>query len=130
MALSQSDGSDISGLVDDVLTEMLRGNMFQLEDRNVLRVDNLLPLDELSPGLFGYTLESGGALYVPLVVARPPGRGALSRYLNALPRDRVVKFPSVLSSILERALLKRGFHVEYEWSDEHDERVEMYVRRP
>jgi hypothetical protein len=102
------------------------------EDTNVLRVDPgvIGVLDELAPGLRGYTVDHEGALYVPFVVADDPGHGALSRYLDSLPTDRAVKFPTVISSKLAGALQRRGYVVEWEWSELHQEWVEVYVRHP
>jgi hypothetical protein len=98
------------------------------DDTNNLNVDPM-PLDVLAPGLRGYTMEVDGALYVPLVVADNPGHGAMRRYLDALPRDRTIKFPTVINGLLEGMLQRRGFVLEYEGSSEHQQTVEVYVRR-
>jgi len=63
----------------------------------------------LAPGVRGYTVWSHGELYVPLVIAEREGSGDVGRYLDTLPLDRVVKFPSVLSERLAGMLLRRGF---------------------
>jgi len=63
----------------------------------------------LAPGVRGYTVWSHGELYVPLVIADHEGRGDVARYLDTLPTDRVVKFPTVVSVRLIDMLLRRGF---------------------
>jgi len=100
------------------------------EDTNQLNVDprTFQLMQELAPGVYGYTMEHEGALYVPLLVAENPGTGQVRAYLDSLPRDRTVKFPCVISSILEAALLRRGFVPSVEWSDTHQEHVDVLVR--
>jgi hypothetical protein len=66
-------------------------------------------LEELAPGLRGYTVEVDGALYIPMVMADEPGSGALSAYLDSLPHDKTIKFPTVISRILREALERRGY---------------------
>ena len=51
----------------------------------------------------------GGTLFVSFVLSLAPGRGFVSRYLDALPADRRVVFPDVLNSNLAAALERRGF---------------------
>jgi hypothetical protein len=121
------EDADASALFVKAVAQALKDG----SDTNVLFVDNgIFPhLDELAPGLFGYTVEYEGALYVPLVVADDPGHGACSRYLDSLPRDRTIKFPTVISSKLEGALQRRGFTLELEYSTEFQTHVDVYVRR-
>lgn len=100
-------------------------------DTNEIHIERslLLLLEELAPGLRGYTLEHNGALYIPLLMADEPGSGACGAYLDQLPTDRTIKVPNVLSSVLVGMLMRRGFVVDHEWSAEHGETVEVWVRR-
>lgn len=82
----------------------------------------------LALGVRGYTVWSGDALYVPLIMAEEPGNGDVARYLDSLPRDRCVKFPNVLSSKLAQMLVRRGFVFEHE-EGPGGEPVELYVRQ-
>lgn len=63
----------------------------------------------IAPGVRGYMIDEGEALWVPLVVSEHPGTGDVSRFLDALPRDRTVKFPTIISPRLEGMLARRGF---------------------
>lgn len=83
---------------------------------------------EIAPGVRGYTVEKDGALYVPLVIASTPGDGAVGRFLDALPADRPVKFPNVLSPKLAGMLQRRGFRRVYEFDEESGEDVPVWVR--
>jgi len=75
------------------------------------KVKRLVPGHEprLAPGVRGYTVWSGGALYIPIIVADSEGTGDVGRYLDSLPRDRTVKFPTVLNPRLCGMLRRRGF---------------------
>ena len=63
----------------------------------------------LAPGVRGYQVWSHGELYVPLIIADHPGCGDVGRFLDALPKDRVVKVPTVTSGRLAGMLARRGF---------------------
>ena len=63
----------------------------------------------LAAGVRGYKLWSRGELYVPLIIADRPGNGDVGRFLDALPKDRVVKVPTVTSARLAGMLARRGF---------------------
>lgn len=82
----------------------------------------------LAPGVRGYVVWSHGELYVPLVIADAPGSGDVGRYLDSLPRDRVVKFPTVLSAALAGMLERRGFAEAVEMTPLGP--CELWVRAP
>ena len=87
-------------------------------------------LEDLAPGVRGYTVESFGVLYIPVIVATKPGNGDVSRYLDSLPRDRAIKFPTVVNNKLEWMLRRRGFEPGNEWAEEFGCWAEIYVRYP
>jgi hypothetical protein len=90
-----------------------------------------LRLDELAPGVAGYTFDrEADGLYVPLVAALRPGHGAVGRYLDILPRDRRVVFPNVISPVLEGMLQRRGFTLIEEWSEDYEAMVPCWHRLP
>ena len=86
-------------------------------------------IDRLAPGVFGYSVESDGALYVPFIMAEKEGSGAVGKFLDELPTDRTVKVPNVESARLKGMLERRGFAPEMEWAEEFGEHVEVYVRK-
>jgi hypothetical protein len=90
----------------------------------------LIPGQEpyIGPGIRGYTMEHEGALYVPLIFSDTPGKGNLSRYLDALPKNRTIRFPNVLNSIFAGALHRRGFRLIEEWCEEFSEMIEVWER--
>jgi hypothetical protein len=99
------------------------------EDTNAIHVDPTFT-DRLAPGVRGYTVDVDGALYIPIIEADTPGIGDVSRYLDSLPRDRTVKVPCVISDRLRDMLARRSFVPSQEWSAEHGEHVEVFVREP
>ncbi|HAM57666.1 MAG TPA: hypothetical protein DCQ64_20525 [Candidatus Rokubacteria bacterium] len=84
---------------------------------------------EIAPGVHGYTMEVDGVLWVPLIRAASPGAGAVGRYLDALPRDKTVRFPTVLSEILAGMLVRRGFLPAVIWAAELGEWVDVFERK-
>jgi hypothetical protein len=94
-------------------------------------VSVLRTVEEISRASGGYACEDEtGAVYIPLVWMREPGRGNGGRFLDALPRDRTIKFPTVMSARLREMLERRGYEPVIEWSPEIEEYVEVYVREP
>lgn len=96
---------------------------------NLLTAEGRLEAAMSAAGIEGYVVEDGGAFYIPVIIARNPGRGDCGRWLDSLPRDRTIKVPGVMSRRLAGMLERRGFVVEREWADEFQEMVEVYVRR-
>lgn len=85
---------------------------------------------ELAPGVRGYTVDSGDkGFYVPLIYAEDEGSGAVGAYLDGLPRDRRVVFPTVLSGRLAGMLQRRGFVMAWEDDPEFGP-VEVWERLP
>lgn len=80
-------------------------------------------------GIEGYVMEVKGEFYIPVIIAKNPGRGDCGRWLDSLPREVTIKVPGVMNRKLAGMLERRGFVVEVEWADEFQERVEVYVRR-
>jgi len=91
--------------------------------------DESFELDELAPGLRGYTVEKDGALYIPFFIAEERGKGVLTRYLDDVEsRYKVVKIPTVLSERLALYLQRRGYIVTHEWAAEVSEWAEIWVK--
>jgi hypothetical protein len=91
----------------------------------------LLFMEEIAPGVRGYTQEVDGELWVPVIHAERPGNGAVGRFLDRLPTDRTIVVPTVLSARLAGMLVRRGFRVEYRLCsmDGQEEGLETFVRR-
>lgn len=87
-----------------------------------------LLLDVLAPGVYGKRFAGPEGTYFPIIYAAQAGSGAVSRFLDALPKDRVMKFPCVVSSRLQGMLQRRGFRRTLEWSPEAEEYVDVWVR--
>jgi len=91
--------------------------------------DESFELDELAPGLRGYTVEKDGALYIPFFIAEERGKGTLTRYLDDVEsRHKVVKIPTVLGERLALYLQRRGYIVTHEWAAEVSEWAEIWVK--
>src|ERR1035437_6782210 len=63
---------------------------------------------QLAPGVHGWLFDTANGIYIPFISADKPGTGDVARFLDSLPRDRAVKFPTVLSAPLRGMLLRRG----------------------
>lgn len=63
----------------------------------------------IAPGVRGCAIEHEGELHIPLVAADIPGSGAVAAFLDSLPQDKRVVFPTVISEKLANMLLRRGF---------------------
>lgn len=85
-------------------------------------------VDELAPGVRGYSVCDKGVTYYPAIMATKPGSGDVTRFLDGLPRDQAICFPNVISSQLREMLLRRDFVVDKEWAPEFEEYVEVLKR--
>ena len=93
--------------------------------------DLLTGKERLADGVFGYTMDEGEkGLYVPWIAAENEGDGRVGKYLDSLPRDRRIVFPTILSQRLAGMLLRRGFTPSKEWAEEWAEWVEIMERKP
>ena len=70
-----------------------------------------LSLDErLCEGVLGYAVQADdGAIWIPTITAEKEGDGRVDAFLDRLPRDRAVVFPTVMSTRLRGMLQRRGF---------------------
>lgn len=64
---------------------------------------------QLAPGVRGILLDLPRGVIIPAIFAEKEGSGDVGRYLDSLPKDRCVVFPTVLSRRLRGMLLRRGF---------------------
>lgn len=90
----------------------------------------LMGEDQLAPGVHGWLFDTPDGIYIPIINADHPGSGDVGRFLDSLPKDRAVKFPTVLSAVLRGMLLRRGFVDDVEYSEEHGGEVDVMVREP
>jgi len=91
----------------------------------------MLELDELAPHVRGYwSVWKDGTRAVPWVQCDEPGAGHMGRFLDSLPTDQRIAFPTVISEVLAGMLQRRGFHFEQRliWADDEGEWVEGWVR--
>lgn len=85
----------------------------------------------LAPGVLGILYDTKDAITIPVILAIEHGTGAVSRYLNSLPTDRRIEFPTVISERLREMLLRRGFRVLSSGNFHHrGEKPEVLVRDP
>lgn len=82
----------------------------------------------LAPGVHGHLFDTPEGLYVPIITADEPGTGDVARFLDSLPRDKRVVFPSVWSLRLREMLLRRGFRDAVE-DDPRYGRVQLMERK-
>jgi len=85
------------------------------------------PMDEyeLAPGVFGYAIESGGAVYIPAIRATREGSGAVGKFLDALTSR--CRIPSVVSERLRGMLVRRRWKATEEYDPRFGESVEVYI---
>ncbi len=89
----------------------------------------LLGLEDLAPGVKGYTIVRGDTVYLPMIEVQDEGKGKCQAYLESLEKQyKVVKVPNVLSGILLHILKKRGYKLSLEYSEEFQEMVEVWVK--
>lgn len=94
-------------------------------------VVKLTTVEEIGKASGGWAVEhEDGSIYVPVVMMDEQGKGHGGRFLDALPTDRTIKFPNVISDVLAGMLERRGFTVIHGWADEFDEWCPVYIRRP
>ena len=75
--------------------------------------------NEIAAGVVGYWFDAPQAIYIPLVIAKRPGSGDVSRFLDALPRSRRIVFSNVVTAKLAAMLAARGFsHTENGFTDD------------
>lgn len=84
----------------------------------------------LAPGVRGTAFDTPAGIYIPLITADDEGSGAVGAFLDALPTDRRVVFPNVISARLEGMLVRRGFTPGVEREPHFGELVELLQRCP
>jgi len=69
----------------------------------------LIPGQEpvLANGVRGCAFDMPNGIYIPMIAADKPGSGDVGRFLDALPKDRRVVFPTVISQELAASLPRR-----------------------
>jgi hypothetical protein len=72
----------------------------------------------IGEGVRGTAFDMPDGVYIPLIRAENPGTGDVARFLDALPKDRRVVFPNVVSSKLQAMLERRGFVSDWDPSGE------------
>lgn len=82
----------------------------------------------LAAGVYGSRFDTPEGIYLPVISAARPGTGDVGRFLDALPKDRRVVFPTVMSPILRGMLLRRGFADALEFCPEFGGYVEVMAR--
>lgn len=82
-----------------------------------------VPGDEplLAEGVRGHAFNEPNGIWIPVIYAITPGSGDVSRFLDRLPRERAVWFPSVINAQLAAMLARRGFQC-------HPDAPDLYVR--
>ena len=72
-----------------------------------------MELVEFLPHVWGYTsLWSDGTLAIPVIQSDMERAGHGGRFLDSLPKDVRIAFPTVVSGILSGMLSRRGFRFE------------------
>lgn len=83
---------------------------------------------EVAPGVRALVFDMPTGVYIPMIAADRPGNGDVARYLDSLPTDRRIVFPTVISAQLRGMLERRGFAPNVEWAPEFKADVEIYER--
>jgi hypothetical protein len=84
----------------------------------------------VSPGVRAIVFDVPDGIYIPWIHAEHEGGGDVGRYLDGLPRDRRIVFPTVMNQRLVGMLERRGFVQTHEWSPEFAKNVEIWERHP
>ncbi len=84
-------------------------------------------LDILAPHVEGYAIEKNGKIYIPIVFVMPAerGKGHLSRFIDSLDSNCV--FPCVVSSTLKSILIRKGWKMTLEHSEQFKEDVDVWI---
>jgi hypothetical protein len=82
----------------------------------------------IAPGVYGWLFDMPNGIYIPVISATNPGSGDVGRFLDSLPKDRAIKFPTVMSPVLRGMLLRRGFLDVLEFAEELGGDVEVMMR--
>jgi len=85
---------------------------------------------QLAPGVRGILFNVEEGIYIPFIAADNPGNGDVARFLDALPTDMRVVFPTVISGKLAKMLEKRGFVLTQEMDETFGELVPIMERKP
>lgn len=64
---------------------------------------------ELGPGVRGVLFDQEDRIVIAVLYATEPGSGDVGRYLDALPKDRLIIFSCVISPRLRGMLERRGY---------------------
>lgn len=93
--------------------------------------DTFTPGDEpvVAQGVRAFVFDTADGVYIPWIAAEREGAGDVGRYLDALPRDRRVVFPTVLSRRLAGMLRRRGFCEATEYVEELGEHMDIFERQ-
>lgn len=83
---------------------------------------------EIVPGVYGFLFDTPEGIYIPLVSGE--GEGKVSAWLDSLPKDRRIVFPTVINVKLREMLIRRGFTDSTEWSKNLETEVEIMERHP
>lgn len=89
------------------------------------------PIDfgaRLADGVLGYAIESDGIIWIPDIRAEVEGDGRVGKFIDALDRDRTIRFPTVIGARLAGMLVRRGFAIGAMLDDDIGEVVEFYER--
>lgn len=94
------------------------------------QTDTFMPGEEpeVATGVRAIVFDTPDGIYIPMIAADRPGNGDVARYLDALPTNRRVVFPTVISARLRGMLERRGFVPNVEWASELDAHVDIYER--
>lgn len=84
----------------------------------------------LAEGVRGFAFNTNNGIYLTAIRAETPGSGKVSKFLDALPLDKRVVFPVVVSPKLRGMLLRRGFTEKWEVGEPYQDDVPVMERRP
>lgn len=83
----------------------------------------------LAPGVRGFAFDTVNGIYITSIHADKVGSGMVSKFLDALPRNRRVVFPVVVNSKLRGMLLRRGYVEKWEIGEPYQDDIPVMERR-
>ncbi|PLS19197.1 hypothetical protein CVD28_01960 [Bacillus sp. M6-12] len=88
-------------------------------------------MKRLAPGIKGHLIDTGHkGVYIPTLFSEKQGNGTAGAYIDSLKEAYAqIRFPNVLSPILQGMLKRRGFYLKREYVPILKTHADVYVWR-
>lgn len=96
----------------------------------MLPMSSLLNEPRLADGVRGWAFDTETGIYITAIRAEKIGSGHVSKFLDALPKNRRVVIPVVINPRLRGMLWRRGFVEKWEIGEPYQDDIPVMERRP